>query len=229
MRKGSQMKIRSLFMAASAAALISGGHLAQAAPGAFYQTTFQGATFLITEFDSDTLIFNISGTVPLEPDWATAASFAAFDLRDLGLNFKNGGATGTANGPGATNLVGTNAQANASGPGCATQGTPAGSICFDIVNQALTAPFSFEYTIDFNQNFNILDTGPHLKVQFLNSDGEKVGSLYSRNIPLTSSSTSSTASASSSSVPEPASSTLALLGVGLLAGALRQRRKVRSA
>src|SRR5437773_3531249 len=57
-------------------------------------TTFQGITFTFTQVDADTLKFELSGTPT--GDWSTAQYLAAFDLKDLGIDF--GTQSGTANG-----------------------------------------------------------------------------------------------------------------------------------
>ena len=69
---------------------------------AIYMDSFQGLTFTFDQIDADTLSFNIAGTP--SGDWTGVNYLGAFDLKDLGLDFSTD--TGTANGPGATNLVG---------------------------------------------------------------------------------------------------------------------------
>src|SRR5438067_1317922 len=97
------MSIKSLF-AASAVTLLVVGPNAQAAIGDTYSAQFQGVTFTFNQTDADTLTFELQGTP--SGDWATAKYLAAFDLKDLGINFST--QTGTANGPGAVNLAGLN-------------------------------------------------------------------------------------------------------------------------
>jgi len=200
--------------------------VAQAAVGDVYGATFQGITFTFTETSATRLTFELAGTPA--GDWTSAnplmkANYlAAFDLKDLGLNFST--VTGIANGPGATNLQGLNDQLSASSVDCLANGHPPGSICFDISPDfALGAlPFDFTYTIDFSSAMFIGDTGPHLQIAFSNvQNGPKVGSLYSQNVPQT----SSTSTNSTGVVPEPNSSALALLALGLLGGGFWTRRK----
>ena len=76
------------------AALFTG--TSQAGIGDVYQNSppFQGITFTFTQTDADTLTFEIAGT--LGGDWSTANFLAAFDLKDIGINFST--QTGTANG-----------------------------------------------------------------------------------------------------------------------------------
>ena len=212
--------IKSLF-ALSAVALAVAAPVAQAAIGDTYQSTFQGVTFTFHEVDATTLTFELAGSKPLAPDWNTANYLAAFDLKDVGLNFKT--VTATANGPGAVNLAGLNDQLSASSVDCVSAGSPPGSICFDIAPDfQLPNTFDLTYTIVFSSAMFIGDTGPHLQIAFSNTlNGPKVGSLYSQNVPQTSSQSTN----STGQIPEPNSSALALLALGLLGGGFWTRRR----
>ena len=212
--------LKSLF-ALSAVALAVAAPVAQAAVGDVYSSTFQGVTFTFTEVDSHTLTFELAGTKPLAPDWTNANFLAAFDIKDVGLNFNT--VTGIANGPGATNLAGLNTQLSASSVDCKANGSPPGSICFDIAPDfQLTNTFDLTYTIVFSSAMFIGDTGPHLQIAFSETqNGPKVGSLYSQNVPQTSSQSTN----STGQIPEPNSSALALLALGLLGGGFWTRRK----
>lgn len=204
-------------VAAALVAAFSAGS-SWAAPGDIYQSTFQGVTFTFTQTDADTLTFDLKGT--LAGDWAPANFLASFDLKDLGLNF--GTQTGTANGPGATNLLGLNAQLSASSVDCVSAGSPPGSICFDITDQSVNPqPFDFLYTINFSAPLDIASTGPHLQLAFTATadSADKIGSLYSQSVPLC----TDCGGGGGTFIPEPGS--LALLGVALLgAGAVVRRR-----
>jgi hypothetical protein len=66
--------------------------------------------------------------------------------------------------------------------------------------------------------FDLTGTGqdaPHLKVQFLDSAGDKVSSLYSE--PL---------NGQSFAIPEPATWMMMIIGVGMVGGVMRRRRKM---
>jgi len=106
---------------------------------------------------------------------------------------------------------------------CQSAGSPPGSICFDIApDLLLSSPFDITYTLDFSGAMFIGDTGPHLQIAFSNvQNGPKVGSLYSQNVPQTSSQSTN----STGQIPEPNSSALALLALGLLGGGFWTRRK----
>jgi PEP-CTERM motif len=205
-------------------------------PVAQASTTFQGMTFTFIQTDADTLSFNIQGTP--SGDWLGVNFLGAFDLKNLGINFgavtqqnPGGGGTGTANGPGATNLAGINTQISANNCNAALGGSPDQSICFDIApDQPVgSLPLNFTYTIDFNRPLSIGSTGVHLQIVWTSVvGGAKVGSLYSQDVGLGSSSSSSSSSSGTppgSATPEPGTATLALLGLGLIASGLVGRRR----
>jgi hypothetical protein len=193
--------------------------------------TYQGLTFTFTLTDSDTLTFGITGTP--EPNWDTAGYLGAFALKFVGeddpLDFSvTGGDTATANGPGAANLLGLNAQISGNNTDCAaaTKGEE-GVICFDVADPAITPfPMNFQYTIDFSDDLTGLDA-VHLQIAFLEDSGDtkKVGSLYSQDVALstTTTSTTTTVSGTSSELPEP--TVLSLLGAALLGAGYRLRRR----
>ncbi len=205
---------------------------AQAGIGDVYASApFQGITFTFTQTDADTLKFNIAGT--LGGDWSTANYLGAFDLKDLGLNFST--VTATMNGPGAVGLVGLNDQLSGANVLCTAPGSPPGGVCFNIspdfnVNPM---PMNLTYTIDFSSALNISNpTGPHLQIAWLVNAGDtdKVGSLYSKNIALSSggggaSSSGGGGASSSGTIPEPRSDSLAFVGLALLAGVFWMRRQ----
>ena len=219
------MSIKSLF-AAGAVALA-----ALAAPAAHGSAIFQGLTFTFNQTGSNTLTFEISGTP--SGDWAGVQYLGAFDLKGLGLDFSAGHSTGTANGPGATNLVGLNSQLSASNVNCANLSNgETGSICFNLNPDTALYPnspngsgaFDFLYTITFSDPLNIASS-VHLQIAFTDTQGGgKIGSLYSQDVGLGSSGGSSSGSGSGD-VPEPATSALLLLGLGLMGMGFVARRK----
>jgi hypothetical protein len=214
-----------------------------------FSDTFQGVTFTFTQPDSDPnqLIFNLAGTP--SGDWTGVQYLAAFALKNIGFDYTSG--TALATGPGATNLDALDkaelSDANifcsdVSGNkkvGCwnLNPDTPLGSL-----------PFDFTYTINFASALNIPTTGdkigPELKIGFtIIQNGDKIGSLYSQNVPFTSSSgtsssgtsssgtsssgTSSSGTSSSGVVPEPATGALVLIGLGLIGAGFGFRRRSR--
>jgi MYXO-CTERM domain-containing protein len=228
------MKIRSLFAATIVAAAASSTPMvAQAA----YVDIFQGVTFTVTVFDPNTLTFRIQNAVDAGPDWTNATQLGAFSFKNLGLDFSAVTATATYTfNSNVTNGVRDELSNSNNDIDCAaqTQGEK-GSVCFDFAPDIpLTNDMTF--TLDFNANFNIGSTGPHLKIAFLDDAGGKVGSLYSTDIPFSSSSSGSSSSGlsstssglsstSSGNAPEPNSGAMALLGLGLMAGGFAWRRR----
>jgi hypothetical protein len=199
------MKLIKRFFAVSAVAMA-----VVAAPVASATALFQGLYFTFIQTDADTLTFNIQGNP--SGDWTGVQYLGAFDLKNLGLNFNT--ATGTANGPGAVNLLGLNSQLAAASVDCLGNGSPPGSICFDIDADTALVPaangIDMTYTIDFSAPLNIDPLkGVHLQIAFMDDiGGAKVGSLYSRDVLLG-------RDCCQNDVPEP--QPLALLGLGLFA------------
>jgi hypothetical protein len=219
------MKCQVSVIASSAIALaLAAIPSAQAGIGDVYASApFQGITFTFTQTDADTLKFNIAGT--LGGDWSTANYLGAFDLKDLGLDFST--VSATMNGPGAVNLLGLNDQLSGANVLCTAPGSPPGGVCFNIspdfgVNPM---PMDLTYTIDFSSALNISNpAGPHLQIAWLANAGDtdKVGSLYSQNIALSS---GGGGASSSGTIPEPRSDSLAFVGFALLAGVIWMRRQ----
>jgi hypothetical protein len=201
---------------------------------AAYVATFQGVTFTFGVVDTDTLSFRIQNALSTtNSNWAPATQLSSFSIKDIGLDFNTTTSTAWYTDPNPDiGTIGVKAELNASG--CATQVGQTGSVCYTYSPRlALTDDMNF--TIDFSNPFDIADIGPHLKIRFTDDNGRKVGSLYSANIPFSSSSTSGGASTSSTStsggtstsgsVPSPGTSSLALLGLALVGGSLVMRRK----
>jgi hypothetical protein len=183
-----------------------------------YTDTFQGVTFTFTKTDADTLTFRIQGTP--SGDWAGVLYLGAFAIKEIGIDFTT--ATGTANGPGATNLISLNSQLSAANIDCLATTGQAGIGCWDVdPDIALgSLPFDFTYIIDFSSPLNISSEGPHLQIVFTKTEGgKKVGSLYSRNVG------SSGTGTSGSQVPEPATGSLVLIGLALIGTGFGFRRR----
>ena len=172
--------IRSL-ITAGAIALATAAPLAHAGIGDVYSATFQGITFTFTQTDTDTLTFNIAGTPA--GNWAGLTYLGAFDIKadSLGLS-ANSGDYGTANGPGAIDLLSANKQLSASGPTGSTYCAGSGlgnSFCFNLSPDLAIGPTPIDltYTIDFSKSLNIASTGPHLQICWDSFRASKYSSL----------------------------------------------------
>jgi hypothetical protein len=208
------IKLKKLLVGALAIASLA---VAGTASATTYTATFQGVTFSIDAVNgSNTFTLTMTNALDATDDWAPATALQALGFKDLGVDFSlaGAGATLTSSPAGSTAWSGINAELN--GNGCSVNGSPDGAICFTGVPPlALTNSMTFTVTITGGQTLSIATaTGPHLKLQFLNADGNKQGSLYSANIPGSSSTSTSSTSGSGNQVPEPG--TLGLLGLGLL-------------
>lgn len=184
---------------------------------AIYMDSFQGLTFTFDQTTTTQLSFKIAGTP--SGDWSTAQYLGSFDLKDLGLDFSTD--TGTANGPGATNLLGNRSQLSASNLDCSKSTGEKGSICFEINKDLGALPIDFTYLLNFSAPLNISSAGPHLQIAFLESlelnkkdEHVKVGSLYSQNV----------GGGENENVPEPGP--LALVSIGLLGLGFSQRKRI---
>ena len=230
--------VKSLF-AVSAVALVA--LTAPAANATLFSSTFGNVTFNITATNgASSFTFEILNADNANNNngagWTGIGALAGFDFKDLGIDFSQAGTTASAfYNPSGPTFPGTNQQISA---GLCGTGAPPGSVCFGGTTYpglalAITHDMTFTITIGGGQTLNIVSaTGPHLQIAFeaTTTSTDKQGSLYSQNIPASSSTTSSTGGPSGSgTVPEPSSTALALLGVALLGITfLRRRHGMRS-
>ena len=207
------VSIKSL-LAASAVAL------AVVAPPAHASLTVDNVTFTFQIVDSNTFTLEIENFLNASGGWTGVDSIGALAFKDLGSNFTVAGSTIA---PGSATGSGGELNAN----GCA--GGDSGGLCFTFDPLYTVASNDVLFTINVAGTLDttVIDNkgGIHLKVNF-DKDGTQVGSLVSANFPAGSSSSSSSGGqeSSSSGVPEPSSSALALLGLGLLGASFFNRR-----
>lgn len=195
--------------ACAAAALFVSASVANAAT--VYQTTFQGATFTVTQNSSTNITFDIAGANALTGNWAGAQYLGAFSFKGLGA----AALTATLVGGGTTNAI---AGGLAAG-GC--NGNGKGFACFDF-DPNIAANVS-NLTFDINATSGVFDLaqgGPHLKILWSNNatKDQKVGDLFSQDIPFSH-------DTPVSAVPEPATWAMMIAGFGLAGAAIRRRRQ----
>jgi hypothetical protein len=189
---------------------------------ASYVDTFEGVTFTVDQTSAQQLTFRIQNAFSSTGTWKDATQLGAFSFKNLGLDFSSDSAVAWylgASTPGVRDEL-SNSHSDVD---CAAQiNGETGSVCFDFMPDITPLTNDMFFTINFTGSpLNIGSTGPHLKIAFVDDNGGKVGSLYSQDIP----SSSSGGSSSSGNVPEPNSGTLVLLGVALLGGSLWMRRR----
>ncbi len=171
-----------------------------------YQSTFQGATFTLTQNSATSATFDIAGVDALSGNWAGAQYLGAFSFKGLGAS----ALTSTLNGGGPSD---NSASGGLNANGC--NGSGAGFVCFDYAPNIATAGkthLTFDLTATSGV-FNFADDGPHLKILWSNSASldQKVGDLYSQSLSV-------------SAVPEPATWAMMITGFGLAGAAIRRRR-----
>ena len=181
--------------------------LLSSANASLYSLDYQGVGFTFETVDHNSAIFKITGALSAATgNWASATYLSSFAFKDLGFD-----PTGGTVSPGtfATSPFELNAN------GCA--GGDSGGICFTS-SPALALSDSMTFAIDFlGGTFDIEDTGPHLKVLFLNNNLNKQGSLLSMDMAMV-----SPPAPPPELIPEP--SALVLLGAALVSlGFLRRK------
>lgn len=194
--------------ACAAAALLVSASAANAAT--VYQTTFQGATFTVTQNSSTNLTFNIAGANALTGNWAGAQYLGAFSFKGLGAT----ALTATLAGGGSTSAI---AGGLAAG-GC--NGNGAGFACFDFTPNVAANVSNLTFDINATSGvFNLAQGGPHLKILWSKNatKDQKVGDLFSQDIPFSHNTVSS-------AVPEPATWAMMIAGFGMAGAAVRRRR-----
>jgi hypothetical protein len=187
----------------SAVALALG--VMSAMPASANTLTVDNVTFDIWDSGASTFSVEITNALNGTGGWADATQIEA-------LAFNNLGVTGIdySSGPKGADWDITPGGLDASG--CNGSGN---FVCFGGTPIALTNDMTwvFSYTggtldlgLPSGNNDGLF--GPHLKVTFLNDDGEKVGTLLSQTVP----------------VPEPETYAMMLAGLGLMGFVARRRR-----
>ncbi|WP_374660127.1 PEPxxWA-CTERM sorting domain-containing protein [Phenylobacterium sp.] len=188
---------------AGAALFLSAG---AADAASVWQSTFQGATFTLTQNSATSVTFDIAGVNALTDNWAGAQYLGAFSFKGLGTT----SVTATRSG---VDTVGQAGGLNAGG----CNGNGAGFVCFNLSPNVATAGntnLTFNLTATSGA-FDFVEAGPHLKILWSNNatKDNKVGDLYSQDIPGV-----------QTGVPEPATWAMMITGFGLAGAAIRRRR-----
>ena len=171
----------------------------------------QDVTFTFTATGASTFTLRIEGAPDATGDWATATHINALGFKDLGIDFQAPGVTATMTSPSDWNYVQGELDANA----CKDPSGQKAVICFEEASPlALANDMLFSFTINGGAVLDLDDAGPHLKLNFSDASGNKIGDILSLNMPLSTSSSTGSTGGSGNRVPEPG--TLGLLGLGLL-------------
>ena len=189
------------------AALFLSASVANAAT--VYQTTFQGATFTVTQNSSTNLTFDSAGANALTGNWAGAQFLGALSFKGLGAT----ALTATLAGGGSTNAISGGLAAG----GC--NGNGDGFVCFDFAPNIAANTSNLTFDINATSGaFDIASGGPHLKILWSKNGttDQKIGDLFSQDIPFSHETTTA--------VPEPATWAMMIMGFGLAGAAMRRRR-----
>ncbi len=202
--------------AVATAALLASTAAAHAAT--VWQSTWQGATFTLTQNSDTNMTFEITGVDALTGDWAGAQYLGAFSLGNLSPpNAQNYLTATQIGGSGSAASIEGGLNAN----GCNGSGKP--FECFDFSPNISTAGVSalkFDINATSGKIAFVAKDGsnvPHLKIVWTNSatQDSALGDLYSQDIPF---------APPTSAVPEPATWAMMITGFGLAGAAMRRRR-----
>lgn len=154
------------------AGLLGVGGIATANAGLL---TYQGVTFA-SSWSGKVLTLEIDAAAHTG-DWTKAKGLAALELNGIG-NYS--GVTVTTAPNGVTGWTTSSSELNAGGCSGDTNGQAGSRLCFYGQQVALADNMVFSFTFSGN---DIQAVDPHVKVEFVNGKGRKVGSLLSQTLP----------------------------------------------
>jgi hypothetical protein len=182
--------------------------------------TYQGVTFT-SSWSGNVLTLEIDAAKHTD-DWSTASGLSALGIGGIG-DYTSVSVSATPRGASSW----TTSSAELNGQGCSgdTKGQDGSRLCFYGQQIGLSDDMLFSFTFSGSQ----VDTiDPHVKVQFVDGEGKKVGSLLSATLPGAGLQPAVPAVPSSGGgkpgdVPEPQSIALLLAGLGLMGLAMRRK------
>ncbi len=178
-------------------------------------TTLEVSTVSNTEFT-----FDITNPTA---GWSGAVGLGAFAFNTNSIG-TSGTITASETSPGSQ--AGTFMAGGLNSGGCDGSGA---FFCFSFAPTVAVAS-EMDFDIKTTGTFDLSTTNlPDLKIEFVNSAGKKVESLFSADIPLCTTACPVPTTNGGGGVPEPATWAMMLVGVGMVGGAMRMRRKVATA
>lgn len=204
-----ELQVKKKLLSGLIAALCAAG--AQAAPTYIY--TDQNVLFGFNQTDENSFTLRIKGALDATGDWADAVSLDNLGFKNLGFD-PTGGQVNPGNWAWSPNELTAN--------GCA--GGDSGGVCFDAM-PAIALTNDMTFTVDLLGGVLALDAthAPHLKLRFLDAQGNKEGSLLSQDMRFLTPGSPDPFDVPPGTVPEPTS--LALAGFALLALTATARKR----
>lgn len=195
------MKIKLLKTATLAALAIA------ALPAMANSLTYQGVTFTTTVLGPNTLQLDILGALTATGDWGSPKPIKYISAFEIGQIPAGQNLTGASvlSGPGSFGAV----VGGLSAGGCAA-GTPSKNACFSNSSSPLVLTNNMSWQLQFTSDLPLDFTKPHLKVEFLDKDEKKRGTLLSEYV---------------AAVPEPETYAMLLAGLGVLGTIARRRSR----
>jgi hypothetical protein len=211
-------------LCAAALAALLGGVLAPAEAGVL---TYQGVTFTSNWTGNNVLTLEIDAATHTG-DWANAVGMTALGIDHIGTYSS---VTVNARPAGASGWLTSSDELNGNGCTAGTNGQAGSRLCFYGGDVKLADDLVFTFTFSGS---GVLENDPHVKVQFVDSNDKKAGSLLSMDLLPSATGTTlgsdpstpvQSAGAPTTAVPEPRDLALVLGGLGMMGLMLRRRAR----